>query len=79
MYTRHLLGISQVSQINKNKPEFFIFLILVNSTSIHPAAYARNSGIILDTSIFLTHDMISLTLSHGSYQIHLCKGLVLLQ
>lgn len=52
----------QVSQIPKNKTELLIFLILVNGTSIHPAAYARNVGITPDTAIFLTHDIISLTM-----------------
>lgn len=52
----------QASQIPKNKTELLIFLILVNGTSIHPAAYARNVGITPDTAIFLTPDIISLTM-----------------
>lgn len=44
------MGTSQVSRINKNKTELFIVFLLANGTSIHPAAYARNVGISLDSS-----------------------------
>lgn len=43
------LGTSQVSWVSKDKSELVIILILVNDNSIHPDAYPRNVGIILDT------------------------------
>lgn len=49
-----LLGSLQLSQVNSNKTEPLIFIL--NSTIIHPAAYTKNVGIILDTSVFLTHE-----------------------
>lgn len=73
------LSTSQVSWINKDKSELLIVLILVNNNSIHPDAYPRNVGIILDTSIFLTHDIIFLTTIHWSYLFYFSKGQGLLQ